>query len=129
MGDDTIQGLTGQSFLAGGFETDILEDNKDVDILIGGNVGASDDKQKKLTGGNSLDIFVLQIVADVEQFDTITDFEDGTDLFDSINFGAVTRIKQDKNDVDIVSGENTVARELNTNAVRITIADFVQPVV
>lgn len=75
------------------------------------------------------DIFILQTVASADQFDTITYFEDGIDLFGGIIFDAVTKIEQNENDVEIVSVKNIVARVSNTTAVDIIVADFVQPVV
>ncbi|WP_119260003.1 hypothetical protein [cyanobacterium endosymbiont of Rhopalodia gibberula] len=70
----------------------------------------------------------MQTVVCTDQFDTITDFEDGTDLFDGITFSAVTRIEQNKKLI-LSLDENTIVRVLKITVVNTTIADFVQPVV
>ena len=109
--------------------TDILQYDNDAGILIDGNSEASDDERDKPTHSNSLDILVPQNIAGVDQFNTIIGFKDDTDLFDDVNLDAVTRIEQNKNDVDIVSSKNTVVRILNTTEISTTIADFFQSIV
>jgi len=74
LGDDTLDGGTGSDTLMGGAGDDILIGGTGVDILEG---GLDDDT---LTGGSSSDIFVFSSTTFGQ--DTITDFQNGTDLLD-----------------------------------------------
>ncbi|WP_306133471.1 calcium-binding protein [Roseivivax marinus] len=72
-GNDTIDGGLGDDFVAGGGRDDVLMGGSGDDTLNGG-VG-----NDTLTGGDGDDVFVFRSLHDGEA-DTITDFEDGSDV-------------------------------------------------
>jgi VCBS repeat-containing protein len=84
-GNDTIKGNNGDDTIYGGSGNDTINSSNGNDAIIGG-FGAD-----SLTGGNGDDRFVYLSVADSHpgHFDTITDFESGSDKIDLTAFGAL----------------------------------------
>jgi Ca2+-binding RTX toxin-like protein len=85
-GDDSINGGDNDDMLDGGAGADALIGGDDADILIG---GAGDDVLTGNTTGpaaadNDMDTFVFAVG---DGNDTITDFEDGTDMVDLSDLG------------------------------------------
>lgn len=82
VGEDTLKGGKGADSINGGGGDDTISGAGGQDTLIGGDGedrikgGRNDDS---LTGGNHADRFVF---GTADGFDTITDFEDGTDVLD-----------------------------------------------
>jgi Ca2+-binding RTX toxin-like protein len=133
-GNDIISGLAGNDSIDGGTEDDSLsgDDGADTlsggegnDTLIGGTADTPDNTSDTLSGGAGADVFVLQAVAAADQFDTITDFMDGTDRLSGVNFADVT-LAQEGADVDITVGGNVIARVQGTMVADITADDFNQ---
>lgn len=99
-GEDTLRGGNGDDTLKGGNNADTLFGGNGADLLEGGNAGDTLNGENGadilngnagadiMTGGGGADTFV--IYAD-SSTDTITDFEDGTDLIDiDVAFAALT---------------------------------------
>ncbi|MCP9480757.1 hypothetical protein NNA36_02150 [Shimia sp. CNT1-13L.2] len=131
-GNDTLKGGKGNDELLGGNGADRLEGGKGLDDLSGGggndellgqkgkdtlNGGAGADT---LTGGEAADTFVF--TADGAT-DTITDFEDGTDLIDlDVGFGSLTIADVAPGEVHIThSGETLIVMDSGGT---LTAADF-----
>jgi Ca2+-binding RTX toxin-like protein len=101
FGDDTIQGNRGYDLIVGQDGSDIINGNEGNDRIFGGNdndflFGDEGDDQingmlgvDELTGGTGADIFVFSDAthSNGSGYDTITDFEQGTDLIDLSAFG------------------------------------------
>ena len=137
-GNDTLKGGKGNDELLGGNGVDRLEGGKGLDDLSGG--GANDEllgqKGKDtlnggagadtLTGGEAADTFVF--TADGAT-DTITDFEDGTDLIDlDVGFGSLTIVDVAPGEVHIThSGETLVVMDSGGTLVAadFSAADFI----
>lgn len=77
-GDDIISGGAGNDFLAGGGRNDRIDGGTGADRI---NAGTGDDT---VTGGDGADIFVFNAFTSGEA-DTITDFQDGTDVIRLLN--------------------------------------------
>jgi Ca2+-binding RTX toxin-like protein len=79
-GNDVLEGWMGNDTLIGGFGTDLLKGAEGKDLLIGGFGGDT------MIGGEDADIFRFESVQDSlrldGRFDTITDFQKGTDKID-----------------------------------------------
>jgi Ca2+-binding RTX toxin-like protein len=123
-GDDFLIGNKGKDTLIGGAGNDVLKgsDGKDIlkgqagnDRLNGGN-GAD-----QMTGGGGVDTFVIRSDG---KTDTITDFENGTDLIDiDVAFAALTITNGGAGEVLIThSGETLVVQD--DGAGLLTAADF-----
>lgn len=83
QGDDFLYGNQGNDFIFGGDGTDIISGDEGDDLL-NGMAGVD-----QLTGGTGADIFVFSDAthSNGSGYDTITDFEQGTDLIDLSAFG------------------------------------------
>lgn len=110
-GQDTLRGGRGDDRLFGGAENDTLFGGRDNDTLSGGSGRDSlrgEEGDDVLTGGTQLDRFLF--TAQGFGRDTITDWEDGTDLLRIT--GAVA---DDLSDFDI-TGDGTTAVTLSLRA-------------
>ncbi|PHJ56337.1 hypothetical protein VF14_35500 [Nostoc linckia z18] len=119
-GNDTLYGNNGNDTLYGGVGTDILNGGNGNDVLYGGTGNDT------LTGGNGADRFVLGIG---EGKDTITDFQDGTDLLvlaGGLSFGQLTISNSGSNTlISLTNGGEQLAVLTGINASKITSADFI----
>jgi Ca2+-binding RTX toxin-like protein len=126
-GNDSIDGGDNDDMLAGGAGDDILIGGDDEDILIG---GAGDDVLTgNTTGGpvadNDMDTFVF---AAGGGNDTITDFEDGTDMVDLSDLGIASLselVLQDDGTNFIIHTSSTDSITLNGMTGAITDADII----
>jgi Ca2+-binding RTX toxin-like protein len=123
-GDDTLKGENGNDTLKGGAGLDTLQGGDGKDTLIGHagqdtlNGGNGSDT---MTGGSGADTFILKSDG---KTDTITDFEDGTDLIDiDVAFAALTITNGVAGEVLIThSGETLVVQDDGLGL--LTAADF-----
>ena len=123
-GNDVLFGNAGEDVLDGGAGADTLNGNLDDDILIGGtgadilNGGSGNDDlagdsgadvlfggsgNDFLTGGDGADTFVFSAPTDGTSFDTVSDFEVGTDRLD------VSGLADSFDDLNIVVNNGNVA--------------------
>ncbi len=80
-GDDFIFGGSGDDYLFGAGGNDELNGGSDDDILEGGTGG------DLLTGGSGADEFRFDLGVEINTFDQITDFVDGTDNLRLVDAG------------------------------------------
>jgi Ca2+-binding RTX toxin-like protein len=154
IGNDLLAGGAGADVLAGGKGNDTLQGKAGADVLIGNQQrdtldgGAGDDRllgnlgrdtldggngadtlnggrhNDVLTGGNGADLFVFRSKKDGD--DVITDFEDGSDLFDftrtSLDFEDLS-IENQGDDAVISYGESQITLR-GVDAEMITEDDF-----
>ncbi len=119
-GNDTLKGGGGNDSLKGDGGSDNLDGGKGNDTLEGG--GGKD----TLKGGKGSDLFVL----DGAGLDTITDFEDGTDLIDLTGFGAgasYTVSNDGSGNTSLSVNGSKVALLKGIAAKKLTDADFILP--
>lgn len=114
-GKDSLRGGSGNDTLLGGGGNDNLKGQAGADTLNGGR-GAD-----TLTGGKGADVFVF--TADGKK-DTITDFQDGTDLIDlDVAFASLTITDVSAGKVKIIhSGETLIVEDDGLGL--LTAADF-----
>ncbi len=115
--NDRLKGDKGADTLSGGAGNDLLDGGNGTDSLDGGT------GRDTLTGGSGADTFVFAIGSNR---DTVTDYEDGFDLFDFSGHAGVTDISdlvilQDGastlityGNTDIITLENTTATDLDS---------------
>lgn len=117
--NDLVLGESGDDFLGGGAGNDNLRGGGGDDILNGGT------GNDLLTGGADNDTFVFR--AGPAQRDTITDFEDGSDMIRLIGLGSSISdlsIRQAGANVEISSGSTTIVLQ-NTRSSEIDSGDFI----
>lgn len=138
-GNDLLKGDAGADVLNGGDKNDRLHGGNDNDVLNGGTGNdklygdAGDDLlnggtgKDVMAGGSGADTFVFNAGSHA---DTITDFEDGSDLLDFSGHAGITgmgdlKIGQNGNDVIINHGGNDEITLKNVDVADIDITDFV----
>lgn len=129
-GSDVLRGGGGDDFLRGGGGDDRLLGAAGADTLVGGGgadtvIGGGGDDV--LTGGAGRDIFVFRAGAGS---DTVTDFVQGTDLFDLSGHGGVSSfadllISGDAADVRFADGQGGVVFVVGVAAQDLSEADFI----
>jgi Ca2+-binding RTX toxin-like protein len=120
-GNDTLLGGIGNDYLFGGQDDDLLNGGSGNDTL-SGDLGID-----ILTGGLGSDVFILRSSSG---FDTITDFEPGTDLFalaGGIRFQDIS-IQPAGQDtiVSLTRTGEVLARALNTSAGSLGAGNFIE---
>lgn len=137
--NDLLEGGGGNDTLDGGHKNDRLHGGDGADVLIGGHGNdqlygdAGDDRieggigKDLMSGGAGVDTFVFEVGA---HRDTITDFENGTDLLDFSGYAGITNINdlsiyQDGDNTIITAGGPQELTLLNVNFTDLDASDFV----
>jgi len=123
-GNDTLNGGLGNDTLKGGNSADVLDGGEGDDRLYGGGDADS------LAGGTGADLFVFRLGDTlVSAFDTVSDFERGTDKLD-IADAAFTQSVQGMNTLLSLDFDNNGSFEsqiLVNGDVPLTASDFLAP--